>query len=105
MAGLTAARALEARGASVTVIEARDRVGGRVWTIRDGFRGRQHAEAGADLIESHQQALVALATDLGVETVPIIRRGYGYYGLDRGGRLSEQTLDEHFEKLMGGLGP
>ena len=24
-------------GASVTVIDARDRVGGRVWTIRDGF--------------------------------------------------------------------
>ena len=51
LAGLSAARELEARGASTIVIEARDRVGGRVWTMRDGFAGRQHAEAGADLIE------------------------------------------------------
>lgn len=52
LAGLTAARALEARGAAVTVVEARNRVGGRVWTMRDQFAGRQHAEAGADLIEA-----------------------------------------------------
>ena len=37
------------------MVEARDRVGGRVWTIRDGFRQRQHAEAGADLIEGEQE--------------------------------------------------
>ena len=37
LAGLSAARELEARGAATTVIEARDRVGGRVWTMRDGF--------------------------------------------------------------------
>ena len=35
LAGLSAARELEARGATTTVIEARDRVGGRVWTLRD----------------------------------------------------------------------
>ena len=51
LAGLSAARALEARGAAVTVVEARDRVGGRVWTLRTQFAARQHAEAGADLIE------------------------------------------------------
>ena len=37
LAGLAAARDLAARGAAVTVVDARDRVGGRVWTIRDGF--------------------------------------------------------------------
>ena len=51
LAGLAAARELEARGAAVTVVEARGRVGGRVWTLRECFAGRQHAEAGADLIE------------------------------------------------------
>jgi monoamine oxidase len=51
-AGLAAARALEHQGADVSVIEARDRVGGRVWTIREGFEAGQHAEAGADLVES-----------------------------------------------------
>lgn len=34
VAGLTVARALAARGQSVTVVEARDRIGGRVWTSR-----------------------------------------------------------------------
>ena len=60
LAGLSAARELEARGASVTVIEARDRVGGRVWTLRDGFASRQHAEAGADLIEDEQEHVLRL---------------------------------------------
>ena len=52
--GLAAARDLIAMGAQVTVIEARDRVGGRVWTIRDGFAERQHGEAGGDLIDEGQ---------------------------------------------------
>ncbi|HRK42169.1 MAG TPA: FAD-dependent oxidoreductase [Gemmobacter sp.] len=34
LSGLTAARALAASGADVTVIEARDRIGGRIWTSR-----------------------------------------------------------------------
>lgn len=34
LAGLTAARELANKGAAVTVIEARDRVGGRVFTVR-----------------------------------------------------------------------
>ena len=54
LAGLTAARDLNALGADVTVVEARDRVGGRVWTIRDGFTDGQHAEAGGDLIDGSQ---------------------------------------------------
>ena len=54
LAGLTAARYLERAGADVTVVEARDRVGGRVHTIR-GFEGGQHAEAGADLIAANIQ--------------------------------------------------
>jgi len=37
LAGLSAARDLLALGATVTVVDSRDRVGGRVLTIRDGF--------------------------------------------------------------------
>jgi monoamine oxidase len=36
IAGLVAAYELEQRGFSVTVLEARQRVGGRAWTVRDG---------------------------------------------------------------------
>jgi monoamine oxidase len=34
LAGLSAARDLQSAGAKVTVIEARDRIGGRIWTSR-----------------------------------------------------------------------
>src|SRR4030095_11618000 len=46
LAGLSAAHALETHGADVTVVEARDRVGGRVWTWRTGFHDRQHTGGG-----------------------------------------------------------
>jgi monoamine oxidase len=87
LAGLSAARTLEARGAAVTIVEARDRVGGRVWTLRDGFAGRQHAEGGADLIEGQQEHVLKLARELGLKPVRILRDGFGFYGPDaRGNR-------------------
>lgn len=86
LAGLTAARDLEARGADVMVIDARRRVGGRVHTIREGFAAGQHAEAGADLIEAGQSEVRQLARELGLETSRILRAGFGYYGADAAGR-------------------
>src|SRR3954463_2252389 len=86
LAGLSAARELEARGAAVTLVEARGRVGGRVWTLRDGFAARQHAEAGADLIEEEQEHVVALARSLGLELSRILRDSFGFYGPDERGR-------------------
>ena len=87
LAGLVAARDLEAQGADVTIVESRDRVGGRVHTLRTGFADRQHAEAGADLIEAEQTRVLALAKDLGLEPVRILRHGWGFYGPDKNGRL------------------
>ncbi len=86
LAGLAAARDLEADGAAVTVLEARNRVGGRVLTIRDGFAHGQHADAGADLIEKEQEHTLALARSLRLETVPILRGGWEFYGPDHRGR-------------------
>lgn len=48
VAGLAAARALTRAGARVIVLEARQRVGGRVWTVRD--LARIPLEAGAEFI-------------------------------------------------------
>ena len=86
LAGLTAARDLEAAGAIVTVVEARDRVGGRVRTVRGHFSAGQHAEAGADLIEGEQSFVRELASKLKLKTARILREGFGYYGPDHSGR-------------------
>src|SRR5689334_3925114 len=51
LAGLTAAYELGRAGFDVTVLEARDRIGGRVYTIRDPFRSGQHAEAGGEYVD------------------------------------------------------
>lgn len=91
LAGLSAARALEARGAAVTVVEARDRVGGRVWTLRTQFAARQHAEAGADLIEEEQEHVLALAKELGLKPLRILRESFGFYGPDARGRRKVQS--------------
>ncbi|HEX5070347.1 MAG TPA: NAD(P)/FAD-dependent oxidoreductase, partial [Vicinamibacterales bacterium] len=69
-----------------------ERVGGRVWTCRDGFAERQHAEGGADMIESDQSSVLALARRFKLKVVPILGRGFGYYGPDRGGRLRVQSM-------------
>jgi monoamine oxidase len=86
LAGLAAACDLEAAGAIVTVIEARDRVGGRVWTARGHFSAGQHAEAGADLIEEEQSLVRGLASRFKLKTARILRGCFGYYGPDRRGR-------------------
>ena len=48
IAGLAAARALHERGYHVTVLEARDRLGGRIWTDQDGVDLGAHWIHGTD---------------------------------------------------------
>jgi monoamine oxidase len=48
MAGITAARDLAASGLSVCVVEARDRIGGRVYSVRDFCD--EPVEGGAEFI-------------------------------------------------------
>jgi monoamine oxidase len=47
MAGLVSASLLKQAGHNVTVLEASDRVGGRIYTLRGDFRDQQFLEAGA----------------------------------------------------------
>jgi monoamine oxidase len=81
LAGLTAARELGRRGAQIVIFEARDRVGGRVWTSHEFSEGR-HAELGADLIEEEQDRLLQLAKEMGCEPVRILRGGFGFHTSD-----------------------
>jgi monoamine oxidase len=86
LAGLAAAHDLSNFGATVTVVDARDRVGGRVWTIRDGFADAQHAEAGGDMIDEDQREIRSLAAEYGLRLNRILRGGFGYVRPDRTGR-------------------
>jgi monoamine oxidase len=78
LAGLSAAVRLMKDGARVTVVEARDRVGGRVLTIRDGFAKGQHAEAGGDFIDQSQEDIRRLADQYGLPVRTILRQGFSF---------------------------
>ena len=86
LAGLAAARDLVLGGAHVAVVDARARVGGRVWTVRDAFAGGQHAEAGGDLIDEDQREIRLLAAELGLTFTRILHSGWGYVRPDGSGR-------------------
>ena len=103
LAGLTAARQLEQHGATVMIVEARDRVGGRVHTVRGIFEAGQHGEAGADLIEGEQTLVLKLATEVGLKPRRILRAGFSYYGPDSSGRERVSSRPGVWEELANRL--
>jgi monoamine oxidase len=64
LAGLRCATDLVAAGLDVVVLEARDRVGGRVFSHH--FDNGQHCERGAEFIDGNHTVVLALARDLGL---------------------------------------
>jgi monoamine oxidase len=69
--GLAAAYELTAAGYAVTVVEARDRIGGRVLTFTDFVPGRT-VEGGGELIGSNHPTWVAYAKKFGLEFLDIV---------------------------------
>jgi monoamine oxidase len=68
LAGLVAARRIAAAGARPLVIEARDRVGGRL--LNEEIGNGKVVEVGGQWIGPTQERLAALAAELGVGTFP-----------------------------------
>lgn len=75
LAGLCAAHTLEEIGHTVTIVEASDRVGGRVLTLRDGFSSGLYAEAGAAFIPGYHTYTVGYALAFGLTLVPLATAG------------------------------
>jgi monoamine oxidase len=73
LAGLVAARQLAAAGVQPLVLEARDRVGGRL--LNEAIGGGKVVEVGGQWIGPSQERIAALAAGLGVETFPTYDEG------------------------------
>ncbi|MGI9824192.1 flavin monoamine oxidase family protein [Agromyces sp. Marseille-Q5079] len=74
--GLTAANKLKEAGTSVVVLEARDRIGGRLWT--DDIDGAM-LEIGGQWVSPDQDALIETIEELGLETYSRYREGENVY--------------------------
>src|SRR4051812_31773072 len=72
-AGLTAARRLTQHGRSVVVLEARDRVGGRIWTasLADGTP----IDRGGAWLAPYHDRIYALAAEVGVSSYKTWTKG------------------------------
>ncbi|WHZ28649.1 MAG: hypothetical protein OJF51_003447 [Nitrospira sp.] len=107
LAGLTAAVKLKEMGAKVSLIEARDRVGGRVFTIRGAFAQGQHAEAGADFIDEGQYEIKRLVEEQGLTLRPILKQGFAFVRYPGPSRRRRNVLsgEEAWDALSHALCP
>ncbi len=87
LAGITAARAVERGGASTVVVEARERVGGRLESIEIG--DGKWVDVGGQWIGPTQDRVEALARSLDWRTFPTYARGE--HVVEVGGKLVRYT--------------
>ena len=94
VAGLAAARAIAECGASVLVVEARDRVGGRLLT-KHPEGASAPVELGAEFIHGRAPELLALLAEAHLETYEVD----GEQVCFEGGALGPCAMDEAFDLL------
>ena len=87
LAGLVAARRLQEAGASAIIVEARDRVGGRL--LNEEIGDGKVVEVGGQWIGPTQERLAALAAELGVGTFPT--HDEGRHLIEMAGKLTSYS--------------
>lgn len=90
-AGLEAARSLSAEGVRVCIVEGRNRIGGRIYTVRDAD-SPVPIELGAEFIHGRPPEVLTLARKAGLTTRPMSDD-------HRSLRSGRATRDTHFEQV------
>uniref|UniRef100_A0A3B1K5I5 Amine oxidase n=1 Tax=Astyanax mexicanus TaxID=7994 RepID=A0A3B1K5I5_ASTMX len=94
IAGLTAAKFLEDAGHKVTIIEASDRIGGRIQTHRETKEG-WYAELGAMRIPGFHQILMKFLSKTGLKLNPFIEEDINAYYFINGLLQKAYTVNEN----------
>lgn len=95
-AGLIAARELSRKGNNVTILEARNRVGGRIHTVQDAAF-ELPVETGAEFIHGDLEYTKQLLQEAGIEYTEI---GGALFRADNGQLYEQHDFIEHQEELM-----
>lgn len=95
MAGLVAAHELQRAGHAVSVLEARQRVGGRVYTLREPFTHGLYAEAGAMRIPRTHHLTLAYIDKFKIKTSAFMTSNPKAYYHIHGRKLRRAEADAH----------
>jgi monoamine oxidase len=112
IAGLACADTLRAAGVNATLYEARDRLGGRIWSLGGAFAGPvrfpgQVVERGGEFIDTTHVTMKAYAREFGLALEEVEKEwlpgGDAFY-VD-GKRVSEQAVMDEFRDLVDAVRP
>ena len=102
IAGLTAAWRLRQAGVAVEVIEANNRIGGRMFSLRGHFPDEQVVELGGELIDTDHVRIRALAAELDIVLDDLLASAGDFEGdiwFANGRRYDEADLVREFAPL------
>ena len=102
MSGLVAGYELTRAGHDVIILEARNRVGGRVLTLRDPFSDGHFAEAGAARIPPDHDLTLGYADHFGLILVPFYPESNYFVNAENGNQTLISAIDYNNDPPWGG---
>ena len=103
LSGLVAGYELTRAGHDVIILEARDRVGGRVLTLRDPFSDGHFAEAGAARIPPDHDLTLGYADHFGLILVPFYPESNYFVNAADGNQTLISAIDYNNDPPWGGF--